>query len=131
MVIFIALLWQAKPVTAPAINNNLSNQINSITIDFIFDKETPVSLQYPYSVEKAENLLTVTENLAAQQGWEIDSEDYDDLGILITQIKDLKNGQNQKYWQYYINEAMPMVSVDNYFPQKNDNIKWIFDKSEF
>ncbi|MBT7553120.1 DUF4430 domain-containing protein [bacterium] len=124
----VTILWQAKTASAPHFEDTANYDLN---IEFIFDKQGSISLQYPYSVEKAENLLTVTENLAAQQGWEIDSEDYDDLGILITQIKDLKNGQNQKYWQYYINEAMPMVSVDNYFPQKNDNIKWIFDKSEF
>ena len=130
MVIFIALLWQAKPVTAPAINNNLSNQINSITIDFIFDKETPVSLQYPYSIIN-ENLLAATTKIAQKQNWLIDSEDYGELGVLITQIKDLKNGQNQKYWQYSINGQMPMVSVDKYFLQPNDHIEWKFDKSEF
>jgi hypothetical protein len=126
--IFVMLLWRAEYVSAPSFEDESSYNLD---IEFIFDKQPAISLQYLYSIEKQENLLTVTENIAQEQGWAIDYQDYGDLGILITNINDQNNGQGQKYWQYYINDTMPMAPVNNYYPKKNDRIKWIFDKSEF
>lgn len=47
-----------------------------------------------------------------------------DIGIFIELIGDKKNGQDGKYWLYYINGEMPMVAADK------EKIK-IGDKVEF
>jgi len=128
IIIFVTMLWQTQAVSAPHLDGVTGYNLN---IEFVFDNQSAISLQYPYFVEQAESLLTVTENLAAQQGWPMDSTDYGDLGILVTQIGHQINGQNQKYWQFYTNDEMPMVSVNNYLPKMSDNIKWKFQVSEF
>ena len=47
------------------------------------------------------------------------------------QIKDKKNGQDQKYWQYFVAGEQPQISIDKYFPANNTYIEWKFIKSEF
>ena len=53
------------------------------------------------------------------------------MGILITQIRDKENGQDQKYWQYFVNNEQAQISVDKYFPNNGENIEWKFIESEF
>jgi hypothetical protein len=53
------------------------------------------------------------------------------MGVLLSQIKDKKNGQDQKYWQYFVAGEQPQISIDKYFPANNAYIEWKFIKSEF
>ena len=54
-----------------------------------------------------------------------------DIGILIQAIGDKENGQEAKYWLYYINGQMPMVSVDKQEIKAGDKIEFKFEKSPF
>ena len=129
-VVLVTVLWQIKTVTAPDLNNTVDKS-SFLNIDFIFDKEPAISLQYPYSIIANENLLNATIKIAQEQNWPINSKNYGELGVLITQIGDKTNGEDNKYWQYYVNGQMPMVSVDKYLLQADDHIEWKFNKSEF
>ena len=134
LVILIAILWQTKPTNdynALVPENTNQPPIINLAVDFEFDNNQVISLQYHYVNSETVNLLQITQQLAAEQNWEFDAEDYGEMGVLITQINDKINGNDNKYWQYYVNGTMPMISVDKYFPQINDIIKWKFDISEF
>jgi len=52
-------------------------------------------------------------------------------GMLIKTIGDKENGQDGKYWLYYINGKMPIVSVDNQKLEPGDKIEFKFEKSPF
>lgn len=54
-----------------------------------------------------------------------------DIGIFIEAIGDKKNGQDGKYWMYYVNEEMPMVSADNMELKPDDRVEFRFEKSSF
>jgi len=48
--------------------------------------------------------------------------------ILIDSINDNLNGENDMYWQYYINGDIPMVGCDKYYDISNgDCIEWRFE----
>ncbi len=54
-----------------------------------------------------------------------------DIGILIEAIGDKENGQDGKYWLYYINNEMPMVSADKRELKPDDKVEFKFEKSTF
>lgn len=54
-----------------------------------------------------------------------------DVGIFIEAIGDKENGQDEKYWMYYVNEEMPMVAADKKEIKPEDKIEFKFEESLF
>lgn len=54
-----------------------------------------------------------------------------DIGVLIEAIGDKENGQDGKYWMYYVNGEMPMVAADKKEVKPGDKIEFKFEKSPF
>lgn len=54
-----------------------------------------------------------------------------DTGIFIESIGDKKNGQDGKYWLYYVNGEMPMVASDKMVIKSGDKVEYKFEKSTF
>lgn len=54
-----------------------------------------------------------------------------DMGIFIEAIGEKENGQDEKYWMYYVNEEMPMVAVNKYEIKPGDKVEFKFEKSPF
>lgn len=54
-----------------------------------------------------------------------------DVGIFIEAIGDKENGQDEKYWMYYVNGEMPMIAADKKEIKPGDKIEFKFEKSIF
>jgi len=54
-----------------------------------------------------------------------------DIGIFIEAIGEKENGQDGKYWLYYINGEMPMVAADKMIIKPGDKVEFKFEKSPF
>ena len=54
-----------------------------------------------------------------------------DIGIMVEAIGDKENGQDDKYWLYYVNGEMPMVSCDKKEIKPGDRVEFKFEKSPF
>jgi hypothetical protein len=54
-----------------------------------------------------------------------------DIGIFIEAIGDKENGQDGKYWMYYVNGVLPMVAADKKEIKPGDKIEFRFEKSPF
>ena len=70
------------------------------------------------------------ENKAEESGLTLETKVYD-FGILIETIGDKKNGDEGKYWLYYINDEMPMVAADKQELNPGDKVEFKFEKSSF
>lgn len=53
------------------------------------------------------------------------------IGIFVEAIGDRKNGQDGKYWLYYINGQPPMVAADKKEVKAGDKVEFKFGKSPF
>lgn len=140
LIIFIILLiavlglwqWSNQSKTAQPNNEQLTGQTQgSINVKFSFSETEIVNLNHPYAENISANLLTITQSLAKQQSWEFESKDYGEMGSLVTKIGEKTNGQDQKYWQFYINGEQPMLSADKFTPKNGDQIEWRFAESKF
>ena len=105
------------------------NQSQSIAVTFYFSETEQVSfnIKNPTPLSLAE----ITQNIAGQEKWAYDFKDYGDMGVLVVQIKDKANGQDQKYWQYFVDDEQVQVSVDKYLPPYGSIVEWKFMESEF
>ena len=54
-----------------------------------------------------------------------------DIGIFIEAIGDKENGEEEKYWMYYVNDEMPMVSADKKEINAEDKVEFRFEKSDW
>lgn len=54
-----------------------------------------------------------------------------DIGILIEAIGGIKNGQDGKYWLYYINGEMPPVAADKKLLKVGDKVEFKFQASPY
>ena len=54
-----------------------------------------------------------------------------DIGVLIEAIGNKKNGDENKYWLYYINDEMPMVAADKKEIKPRDKVEFKFEESKF
>lgn len=54
-----------------------------------------------------------------------------DIGIMIETIGDKENGQDGKYWFYYVNGEMPMVAADKKEIKPGDKVEFRFEESSF
>lgn len=61
----------------------------------------------------------------------LQTKDFGAMGVLVEQLGSQKNGTDGKYWQYFVNDVLPMVGADKYVLQNNDRVEWKFAKSAF
>ena len=115
---------------------NKENNINSavalsqnweVSFQFSETDSNNISFSWPNQL----SLAKITELISQKESWDYKFEDYDEMGILVSRIKDKKNGSDQKYWQYFIDGQQPQISADKYFPRNDAHIEWKFIKSEF
>lgn len=133
-------LWTQRPVASSKLNLNKivkelpeenKAPLPTLAINFVFADGHNELVNYTYPAQASYSLLAITQSIAQQKKWTWNTEDYKDLGTLVTQIGEDKNGQDNKYWQYYVDDKMPLVSADKYFPNLNDKIKWVFQVSKY
>jgi len=51
--------------------------------------------------------------------------------FFITGIHDIENGDNGRFWQYYVNDQFADVGCSNYFLNDNDVVEWRFEPSRW
>ena len=54
-----------------------------------------------------------------------------DFGVFIESIAGIKNGDDGKYWQYYINNTLGDVAADKKVLEEGDKLEWRFEEVPF
>jgi hypothetical protein len=49
----------------------------------------------------------------------------------VTKIGDKVNGEDNRYWQYFINGAYAQVGADQYKLKNGDAVEWKFSADQF
>lgn len=53
------------------------------------------------------------------------------FGVFVESIDGIKNGDDGKYWQYYINNVLGDVAADKKILKEGDNVEWRFEEVPF
>lgn len=51
-----------------------------------------------------------------------------EFGVFVESIGGIKNGDDGKYWQYYINDTLGDVAADKKVLKSGDVVEWRFEK---
>lgn len=80
--------------------------------------------------EEGMTAFSLLNEKAEELSLNIETETYD-FGTLIKAIGEKENGEDGKYWLYYVNEEMPMVACDKKEISSGDKVEFKFEKSPF
>jgi len=81
--------------------------------------------------EEGLDLFNVTKEVATSNELDFEYKDYDEMGILITRIGDKINGEDEAYWQYWINNEQALVAANSLILEAGDVVTWQFRQSAF
>jgi len=82
-------------------------------------------------LSKNSNVFSLLESLSKRENFKIESKEYKGMGVLVESIDGIKNGTDNKYWQYWINGELPMKAADQQEVKNGDKIEWKFDFADF
>ncbi len=77
-------------------------------------------------IEANASVLDITKALAGREGLAFQTKDYGDLGLLVERIGAKKNGDDGKYWQYWVNNVAIQKAADKLLAEAGDVIEWKF-----
>jgi hypothetical protein len=112
-----------SPIEEIRANNATSSQTASVMLDF-GDGDIRTYTDIP--IYESETLFKLIERLFSENGLRFEFEEYEGFGKLITQIGDKKGGDENRYWQYWVNNRYAEVGADVYTVKSGDVIEWKF-----
>lgn len=143
LIIYLAVILILSGVLFLFYYNNSSfqsqNQNQEQAVNQIVNKEVTLSIDDGGGQEaKVFNLefkegMTAFDSLkqkTAEKGLKLETKAYD-IGILIENIGGVKNGENGKYWMYYVNGKSAAVASDKYQLKAGDKVEFKFEKSSY
>lgn len=110
-------------------NNTYTNEVATeeeevdtitLTIEGIYEATTT-------PIGSGETVLELLTRLnATDPDLNLATEDYGDMGVLVTAMGGLVNGTDGKYWQYQVDGETPMVGADQYELADGKTVIWEF-----
>ena len=83
-------------------------------------------------IQANDTVWSILDRLSGEQSdLAVESEQYQDMGVLVKSIKSFVNGADDKYWQYWVNNKYAEVAADKQVVRPGDIIMWKFTKAQF
>ncbi len=128
-------LWQKNMVVAPTIENQAPNTVeinNPEVITAYLEIEGIYTDEVSVQAVQGQTILGLMQQInSSDLSLNLETQDYPGLGSLVVQIGSWRNGDDNKYWQYEVNDTVPMIGADQYIVNPGDKIKWEFKESEY
>jgi len=110
-----------------SVNENLVQDLNtdiSISLRIIAGNKEKV-----YELNGISNKLTVFD--VTKENTDLEYNNNYDFGVFIESINGIKNGDEGKYWQYYINDKLGDSAADKKNLEDGDEVEWRFEEVPF
>ncbi len=78
------------------------------------------------TIASSGTVLDTLKDLAGKEDIAFDSKTYEGMGTLVTQINNSKNGDGERYWQYWVNNQKPSTGAQAQKVMSGDWIEWKF-----
>jgi hypothetical protein len=118
-----------QPILEENINITQENPEKNIVF-LIIDNGDEVSKSFEAEFIQGATVFDVLKNITEELNTPLETQTYDS-GIFIESIDNKKNGQDEKYWMYYINGRMAVSASDKHKIEVGDTIEFKFEKSPF
>ncbi len=101
----------------------------SSSVEFIINSSGTINKYITGIPQPGENSFTLLQEVLASNSIPFGYKSYPGMGNLVTQIGNIKNGADSRYWQYFVNGNYMTVGADTYIPHPGDTIEWEFISS--
>lgn len=103
-------------------NTETEEEVDTVTLTIESVYEATVT-----PIESGETVLELLTRLdATNPDLNLATQDYGDMGVLVTAMGGLVNGTDEKYWQYQVDGETPMVGADQYELADGKTVLWEF-----
>jgi len=97
----------------------------------IIDKGNGEVLKYQIKPSSDSTVFSLLEKLSQIENFELSYKIYPEMGVFVESIAGIKNGTDNKWWQYWVNGELPMVAADKMGVQGADVVEWKFAPASF
>jgi hypothetical protein len=131
-ILLITLLFLILSLTGSAMKIPENTEIwleetNETSISFFIQGET-WKLQENICIHGKITVLQGLKIVMEQHDLTLESEYYEGFdATLIHTIHLDTNGDQDKYWQFYVNDELPMIGCDHYMIENGDQVIWSFE----
>jgi len=114
-----------------AISEEIIKQITQERVLYIIDRGDGRISSYQIIPLENSTVFSLLKNLAERENFKIETKEYAGMGVLVESIDGVKNGVDNKYWQYWVNSELPMVAADKKEVKRGDKVEWKFASASF
>ncbi|MEK7104016.1 MAG: DUF4430 domain-containing protein [Patescibacteria group bacterium] len=83
--------------------------------------------EYKFDYTSSSTVFSILQAVGQKENFVITYKNYPEMGILVESIGGMVNGQDNKYWQYWVNDILGEVAADKKFLKSGDKVEWKFD----
>lgn len=104
--------------------------VKKINVSFVL-KFNGQEKNYAETIEKGQTVFDLLVLAAAKNNLSLKFKNYPEMGVFITEINNIENGKDNKYWQYTINGKYAEKAADKMELKDKDVVTWEFKESNF
>ncbi|MCK5123013.1 MAG: DUF4430 domain-containing protein [Candidatus Pacebacteria bacterium] len=94
------------------------------------EKENVISYSFDASDEE-KTVFSRLLNYGEENNVGVEYNNKYSYGVFIENISGIKNGDDGKYWQYYVNDILGDVAADKKVLEEGDEVEWRFEEVPF
>jgi len=133
IVILIAIIAVLGAISAYNFLTVVEKEETTATVIINFGNET--SLTFEHITTENNTVFGFLIKAADEGGFSIDTKYYSGMGIFINEIAGVQHGtdipgiddEDQRWWQYYVNDELGPVAADRQKVNDGDTIEWRFE----
>lgn len=114
-----------------ASSEGMVGQIVQERVLYAINKGEGDVVSYQIILSENSTVFSLLEELAKREKFKIEFTIYKEMGVLVESIDGVRNGTDNKYWQYWVNGELPMVAADKKEIKEGDKVEWKFASSPF
>ena len=112
-------------------SERMLEQVTQKRVLYIIDRGDGNVSSYQIISSENSTVFSLLEELTKRENFKIESTIYEGMGVLVENIDGVRNGTDNKYWQYWLNGELPMIAADKKEIKEGDRVEWKFAPSLF
>ncbi len=105
-------------------------QLTDLTVVIEYSSNDVMEVQNLVATNN-QSALDLLSNLAKESDIEIEVKDYGNLGSMVEMIGGKRNGEDNSFWQYWVNGEYSQVGATDYKLKSGDLIEWKFTDYQY
>lgn len=83
--------------------------------------------EYKLAITGTSTVFSLLQDISQKENIALDFQVYREMGVFVKSIDEVANGQNNNYWQYWVNGSLGEVAADKKAVKAGDRIEWKFE----